>query len=513
VAAADSQRTRPVLEQLEARQLMTGDIAALSDEFDNPATLADWQRIHQVEGWNADQLAVYDIGATHPGRMTMVPHSSGWYADYRGELSFKEVTGDFTVTTLVHIDDRDDVGGSDADHIPSDSTFSLGGVMIRTPRDIASPADWVPGSGVDDGTNTGENFVFLSLGYGMGPAAMSLELKNTRNSNSNVQLLPLDGNPDSLELRIVRSGSTVTTMYRQPGAEMWQLAGSFSRPDMPETLQVGLVAYTDWDKMSGFDPFFQNGHVLSPATIPPAQDPNPSVPFNPDLEASFDYIRFESAAAPTNDGMRVGINLEPIADWSPGFPFRDAFLRALPWSTFAYNTVTLDANYQAAIAPGGPALQVDEHGWVAALPAFSIGGQQFQQVAGTRVLSPQSHNPAGTYTLEWDGTGSITLNSMLAPPIVPQGTTADGSHYAEIALPEGIELNLYITQTDPADPVRNIDFWMPDYNGVSFVGGNFDPSNPNSSSPFHPAYLERLAGLDTVRAIQWQAITSNQSVT
>ncbi|MFP6764192.1 MAG: hypothetical protein VB858_11250, partial [Planctomycetaceae bacterium] len=106
-------------------------------------------------------------------------------------MAFKEVTGDFVFTTEVHISDRDDVGGSDLDNIPGDALFSLGGLMIRTPRDIDGPADWSPGSMRDDGTNNGENYVFLSLGYGNSANEFSLEVKTTRNSNSQLELSPL----------------------------------------------------------------------------------------------------------------------------------------------------------------------------------------------------------------------------------------------------------------------------------------------------------------------------------
>src|SRR5690606_32008174 len=102
-----------------------------------------------------------------PGRMVMQPHTTAWYQDWRGPLAFKEVTGDFVFTTEVHISDRDDVGGGDADDVPGDAQFSLGGLMVRTPRDILDPLiDWAPGSMVDDGSNNGENYIFLSLGYG-----------------------------------------------------------------------------------------------------------------------------------------------------------------------------------------------------------------------------------------------------------------------------------------------------------------------------------------------------------
>lgn len=96
------------LEKLETRQLLAATpIAGLSDEFDNAESTSDWQRVNEVEGWNADQLNVYDIDSTQAGRMVQQPHSAVWYQNWRGPMSFKNVTGDFSFTTEIHVTDRD----------------------------------------------------------------------------------------------------------------------------------------------------------------------------------------------------------------------------------------------------------------------------------------------------------------------------------------------------------------------------------------------------------------------
>lgn len=297
-----SRRRRPqaaqiALESLESRLLLTGDalvdISELNDEFDDPATLADWQRVNEVEGWNADQLQQFNIDQTQSGRLVMQPHTVVWYEDWRGPMAFKEVTGDFVYTTEIVISDRDDLGGSDGDDIPDDAAFSLGGLMIRTPRDIVDPAaDWQPGSQLDDGTNNGENYVFLSLGHGT-DGQFSFEVKTTRNSHSELELTPLGQNANTATLRIARVGDAVITMYQLPGQD-WTVHRRFERSDMPETLQLGLVTYSDWNKASDFDPFLHNSSVLQ-AGVP---DPTPGEAFNPDLVAGFEYVRFERPDVP-----------------------------------------------------------------------------------------------------------------------------------------------------------------------------------------------------------------------
>tara|TARA_R110002072_G_scaffold13481_2_gene56860 strand:- start:52570 stop:55641 length:3072 start_codon:yes stop_codon:yes gene_type:complete len=292
-------------ESLETRQLLAATpIAGLSDEFDDASTTAQWQRINEVEGWNADQLNVYDIDATQPGRMVQQPNTAVWYQNYRGPMAFQTVTGDFSFTTQIHISDRDDVGGSDANDVPGDSLYSLAGAMLRTPRDIIDPSvDWAPGSMADDGTNNGENYIFLSAGYGAGnPDEFALEVKTTRNSDSQLELTTLGPDANTVNVQLSRIGDSVIALYQLPGQE-WQVHRRYSRPDMPETMQVGLVTYTDWEKASDFDPFIQNSSVLVPGI---AGDPTPGEAFNPDLTAGFEYARY---ALPDVPEALVGSNL------------------------------------------------------------------------------------------------------------------------------------------------------------------------------------------------------------
>lgn len=283
-------------ETLEVRQLLAATpIAGLSDEFDDAASTEQWQRLNDVEGWNADQLNAYDINTTQSGRMVQEPHTTVWYQSWRGPMAFQNVSGDFSFTTEIHVTDRDDIGGSDADDIPGDGQFSLAGAMIRTPRDITNPAtDWTAGSMADDGTNDGENYVFLSLGYGAADNEFSLEVKTTRNSNSQLELTSLGQDANTVTVQISRVGNSIIAMYQQPGQD-WQVHRRYSRPDMPETMQVGLVSYSDWTKANDFDPFTQNSTVLTPGV---AGDPTPGEAFNPDITAGFEYARYARPDVP-----------------------------------------------------------------------------------------------------------------------------------------------------------------------------------------------------------------------
>ncbi|MCP5152671.1 MAG: hypothetical protein H6983_00805 [Ectothiorhodospiraceae bacterium] len=244
--------------------LAVDDLAILSDEFDNPSTLTEWKRINVVEGWHADQLETWSIDAA-TGRMTMIPYTSTWYQDWRGVLAFKEVTGDFVVTTEV-----DASGRGDTD--PPGVLYSLGGIMVRAPRpDVTSPTTWTPG---------GENYIFLSLGSADVPGTFQYESKTTVNSVSN--LIPSPG-VGRAEIRIARIGQHFIELRREPGSG-WSVTRRYDRPDLPPTLQVGLTVYTDWPNASALPPLEHNQTVILGG--------------NPDLEARFDFVRYRRPVVP-----------------------------------------------------------------------------------------------------------------------------------------------------------------------------------------------------------------------
>lgn len=257
---------------------LADDLAFLTDEFENSATLANWQRVHLVEQWNADQLETYDIDTTRPGRLVMMPYTCTWYQNWRGPLSFKTVTGDVVLTTSAHVTGRDGVS-------PPRSDFSLAGIMFRTPRNI-TPQTWTPG---------GENYVFFSLGHGTGGLGYQFEVKTTVNSNSTLILQPAPGG--AALLQVARLGAYVIVL-RRPAGQPWQVHQRYHRPDFPATLQIGLVVYTDWTKTNIFTPFVHNSTVLHPPLPDGVTDPNPNIPFAPDLIADFEYARFYRPTLP-----------------------------------------------------------------------------------------------------------------------------------------------------------------------------------------------------------------------
>ncbi len=242
---------------------LKNDFKALSDEFNDASTIKDWKRVYETEQTLADQLERIAISDSDDSRMLMIPHSSVWYNDYRGELTYKEVSGDFIVTTELKVTPRKEDGAPK-------SAFSLAGLVIRTPRVVTSES-WKPG---------GENHVILSIGSATKPSIFQYDMRTT--ANSKTDYVVRDG-VSRAGLRIARIGPHIIMLKRTPGGS-WEILRRYHRPDMPATLQVGLTAFTDWDTCKLMDAKTHNQTLIKSG--------------NPDVVAAFDYIRFKPVQLP-----------------------------------------------------------------------------------------------------------------------------------------------------------------------------------------------------------------------
>jgi hypothetical protein len=231
-------------------------------------------------------MELHDISLTHPGEFTMMPYTVTWYADRRGPLFFRIAEGDFIITANIEVSNRNQ------NAIPG-SAYSLGGLMIRNPKSLTNgPVGWQAGH---------ENYVFLSIGRGstghpscFGCPAPHFEVKSTVNSNSELNLSSI--NNSNADIRLVRLGSVIFILYRFPNGN-WTVHRRYSRPDLMDSLQVGMVTYTDWDKTSTYETTFQNSHVLND-DLDPDPSSNPSLPFAPDIITRYKFFQLLPTSLP-----------------------------------------------------------------------------------------------------------------------------------------------------------------------------------------------------------------------
>ncbi len=286
----------------------------LGDEFNDPATFPRWQELGTVEGWVTPSYEQADIHTTTPGHFRIVPGAVTWYNHLRGLLFFKEVTGDFIVTTHLRVLSRHNP--ANPLEVPNRS-FSLSGLFLHAPRAIthAAPvpytteAVWPPQNFGSDYVPGTENYLFLSYGSAGNPGTRQFEIKATRNSDSRLyysaNAVP-QGDVNQVWLQLVRVGDTIVGLRKHTEAGPWYVENRYPNPAHPfpefgPTLQVGLTAYTDWDTAAPYS----NGGVASSFHFnyaPPATG-------SPDLIAEVDYVRLQRPPAALTEAVLQGLSV------------------------------------------------------------------------------------------------------------------------------------------------------------------------------------------------------------
>ncbi len=203
------------------------------DDFEGVALGADWSVLHP-------ELATVTVSG---GALEIVPTAGGlqniWFHGAEGPLVWRLVSGDFEVTARLTVDDPQNPGA------PPPLSYRLAGILLQDPASTAADHD----------------FCHVALGAGDGATPLAAEDKTTLDSNSDFLLHPVPGLTG--ELRLVRSNDVVSMSHRVDDTQPWTPLRQHARPDLPQTLRVGLMAYS--------------------ASSPPR------------VRARFDWIRFASA--------------------------------------------------------------------------------------------------------------------------------------------------------------------------------------------------------------------------
>jgi len=220
----------------------TPAFAQFSDDFRNSSGLSNWQIFHSGDPVYYESLMYGDslIEGNNltdtEGHLAMICGPTYWYANVTGPYVYQLTWGDFTATTRVWSFDRNDPSG------PPQFEFNSTGLIVRNP-DVAN----------------GQNYVMTNLGMQAYANGIGSESKTTIDSESTLYL-----DPDEYEgeVRITRIGSIIRTYKRTAADTAFVLLDEFDRPDIPDTVQIGMVlnGYTDTPDIRGeFDYIYFDG--------------------------------------------------------------------------------------------------------------------------------------------------------------------------------------------------------------------------------------------------------------
>jgi hypothetical protein len=250
------------------------DLKSLSTRFGSAAALNGWTE-HTVPGFTRKWAEPQVTG----GALVLTPTSGGWFEDMQAGHLYREVEGNFIVTTRVRVDGT-------KGPIPTRS-FSLAGLFVRAPRPGLSAANWQPKQ---------ENWLFFSTGTAWPAGQRHFEIKTTFNSLSTLKIS--EAPAGWVQLRIARQGELFTLLYRAEKSGRWTVLDQFIRPDLPAKLNVGITAYADWDSAASIYPDFVKYNTSAPA-------------MNADLVARFERVDFR----------RPTVARFPVATLDPRFSF------------------------------------------------------------------------------------------------------------------------------------------------------------------------------------------------
>lgn len=269
------------------------DLALLDETFHDQDT-SRWRRHDVEEGW-PNRLTLAEVRG---GELELRPLTSIWWAAFHAPFWFKEVTGDFVVTTRVS------VRGLGAPFPELVDSGSLAGLLVRAPAPGA--ATWQPGD---------ERWVSLTTGLASGPGGRgpSMEVTTTIEGRSGIEWFA--GRADTVELRVARVGACVVCAHRFAGQDwaftrtegeklgtygaMPPVGVTVERPDLPDTLQVGVTAMTDWptimyehEGLSPNAPF----HAFNTRVLNTGKQ---------ELSARFAFVRFARPNVPAEAASRA----------------------------------------------------------------------------------------------------------------------------------------------------------------------------------------------------------------
>lgn len=204
----------------------------IDDEFSDSSTIADWNISYPGS-------AAIDIAATTPDSLTIIPSAQAvWFNDAVAPFLSKTITGDFIVATRVHARRSSDPA------LPPNRQYHAAGILVRSP--VSTP----------NATPRNQQWISYDLGY-QATSTGSM----ARNTVSSTSLLSpsIPGDPSG-EIRVCRLGNVFHLFRRLDTETVWRETNTYTRPDLPISLQVGL-------------------HVGAWGTPP-------------DLRAEFEYVRF-----------------------------------------------------------------------------------------------------------------------------------------------------------------------------------------------------------------------------
>lgn len=175
---------------------------------------------------------------------------------------------------------------------------------------------------------------------------------------------------------------------------------------------------------------------------------------------------------------RIGINPNATHYYATQFLFVDAMKTAMPWVT--QNSVSVPGGTNPWDSGVIDRIPCDSDGYPLELP-YPVAGTEAPQIVATLLFRVEGVYPGGTYTVLYDGTGSLKF--YFDARVIHEDP---GKMLLDVT-PSANGIMMKIASSDPNDHIRNIRVIMPGY------------ESSYEQVVFYPAFTERFAGMNAIR--------------
>ena len=234
---------------------------------------------------------------------------------------------------------------------------------------------------------------------------------------------------------------------------------------------------------------FANPPAVPATTIKASESPPESAAENADPAAVETAVAPPALDDPPFPGVTrkgIGFGLNGIADWSSQQPFLDLVKSSRPWT--GHQPGQFGGWGHDDFASGG---WLDENGWLKAMPPGIEAASLF-------ILTDLPENAGGVrgrYRITWEGEGKLTVGGRA------QNQHLDGHSGTFDFTPGPAIVDIRISDTDPADPIRNIRVVREDW-----------AERLDKGEIFNPYWLDRVRGTEMVRFMDWMATNDSPLV-
>ncbi|MEU7741298.1 hypothetical protein [Nonomuraea sp. NPDC049158] len=224
-----------------------GEVGSASDEFDVAKNLAVWSKLSDTEK-DLDRIAKLDVSTTAKGSLYLEPKVSAWFDGFRGPFVYQELAGNIVMHARLKVEGKKGAKPT--------QKFSLGGLMARVP-------------------NSSGNANWMSVTTGTADTSGQLEMTYTQNGSSAPKEVKVKAG--WVEFVLARIGTAAVALYKEDGGA-WKV-GQRWPANLPEVLQWGMTAYTDWNSYNTLKKDAAKGNAQQ-------------VKGTPDLKMTVDFVRF-----------------------------------------------------------------------------------------------------------------------------------------------------------------------------------------------------------------------------